>query len=451
MSAANRSLPPIAPALPKVRIPQFEQHRLTNGLAVVLLRDTRFPSVSVRLGIAGGNRVDPAHRTGVAETLCSMLSDGTGSHSARELADATALIGASMHYSASDDFFIGSGTVLEDNLEPFIGLFAECLLDSVYPEDELALHKQNRIQELMVERSEAGYWADARLYQNVFGEHPYAVTSPEPEHIAALEREDLTSMWASRVGPREAVMVLVGDLPPTEPLLKLMDSALGGWRNQTASASTGQASNGKKAAVTLIHRAGSVQAEVRLGRPAIARSHPDYFPLSVLNTLLGGGASSRLFMEIREKQGLAYHVSSSMMALMEHGMVSLSTQVSMDRVGDAIRGLQHEMRRLETEPIATEELQSVRNYLNGTFVLRLESHSSLANQISAIKLLGLGDDYLERYVERVAAVTAGDLKETAARYFRPEDFSIVVAGDAAVLRPQLDGFGDVSIEEAGAA
>jgi len=448
MSAMNRSLPPIAPALPKVRIPEREQHRLGNGLAVVLLRDTRFPSVSVRLGIAGGNRVDPSHRTGVAETLCSMLSDGTASHTARELADATALIGATMHYSASDDFFIGAGTVLEDNFEPFIRLFSECLLDSVYPEHELALHKQNRIQELMVERSEAGYWADARLYQDVFGEHPYAVTSPEPDHIAALERDDLTEMWASRVGPREAVIVLVGDLPPTEPLLKLLEAAFGGWRNQTASAHTGQASNGNQAAVTLIHRAGSVQAEVRLGRPGIARNHPDYFPLTVLNTLLGGGASSRLFMEIREKQGLAYHVSSSLMALMEHGMVSLSTQVSMDRVGDAIRALHHEMRRLESEPIPAAELQSVRNYLNGTFVLRLESHSSLANQISAIHLLGLGDDYLERYVERVAAVSLENLRETAASYFRPEDFTIVVAGDAAVLEPQLNPFGNVTVETA---
>jgi zinc protease len=181
-----------------------------------------------------------------------------------------------------------------------------------------------------------------------------------------------------------------------------------------------------------------------LGRPAIARNHPDYFPLTVLNTLLGGGASSRLFMEIREKQGLAYHVSSSMMALMESGMVSLSTQVSMERVGDAIRGLHHEMRRLENDAIPAEELQSIRNYLNGTFVLRLESHSSLANQISAIKLLGLGDDYLDEYVHRVAAVSLEDLRQTAARYFRPQDYSIVVVGDAQILEPQLQEFGDVS-------
>ncbi|MCU0228542.1 MAG: insulinase family protein, partial [Bryobacterales bacterium] len=249
MAALDRRIPPIAPSLPVVRIPRFEEHTLSNGLAVVLLRDTRFPSVSVRLGIPGGNRVDPPLRTGIAETLCSMLNDGTRQHTARQLADATALLGANLHFSASDDFFVGSGGVLEDNLEPFLALFAECLLDSVYPEEELALHKQNRIQELMVERSEAGYWADARLYQQVFGEHPYAVTSPEPEHILALERTDLTAMWTSRIGPHEAVLVLVGDLPPSHEVLTLLERYFGSWRTTTESPSTGIASNGRPPAV----------------------------------------------------------------------------------------------------------------------------------------------------------------------------------------------------------
>jgi zinc protease len=448
MRAIDRSVPPIAPALPQVHIPRYEQHTLSNGLSVVLLRDPRFPSVSLRLGIAGGNRVDPIGHTGVAETLCSMLTDGTSRRSARELADATALIGANLHFSASDDFFVGSGSVLEDQLTPFLDLFGECLLDSVYPEEELELHKQNRIQELMVERSEAGYWADAFLFEDVFGSHPYAVTSPEPEHIAALEQEDLKQMWRSRVGPRDAVLVLVGDLPESMKVLGALEAQLATWTNQNGKADTGKLLASHKPSIVLVNRPGSVQAEVRLGRPGIARAHEDYFPLSVLNALLGGGASSRLFTEIREKQGLAYHVSSSMMALMEHGILTLSTQVAMDRVGEALRGLHHEMRRLEQEPIPVAELQSVRNYLNGTFVLRLESHASLANQMSAIRLLGLGDDYLERYVERIAAVSAEALQEKAREYLHPEDYSIVVVGDATALEPQLKEFGQLRVTEA---
>jgi zinc protease len=447
MSTVNRSVPPIAPSLPTVRIPQFEQHRLSSGLLVVLLRDTRFPSVSLRLGIPGGNRVDAPQQTGVAETLCSMLNDGTHTRSSRDIADEAGLLGASLHFSASDDFFVGVGTVLEDNLEPFLALFSDCLLHSIYPEDELALYKMNRIQELLVERSEAGYWADATLHREVFGSHPYSVTSPEPAHLEAIERETLAAMWESRFGPQNAVLVMVGDLPETGALLRLLEQHFVGWRNQTTPLLEPGPAADMTPSIKLVHRANSVQAELRMGRPAIARKDPAYFPLSVLNTVLGGGASSRLFMNIREKQGLAYHVSSSMMALMERGLVALSTQVSMERVGETIRGLQHEMRRLYEEPIPEEELRSVRNYLSGTFALRLESHSSLANQISAIKMVGLGDDYLERYVERVAAVSGDDLRDVAERFFRPEAYSIVAVGDAEVLKPQLEAFGTVETLE----
>jgi len=448
MSTVNRSLPPIAPTLPKVRIPGFEQHALGNGLGVVLLRDTRFPSVSLRLGIAGGNRIDPTDATGVAETMCSMLNDGTQTRTSRDISDAMGLIGASLHFSASDDFFIGTRGVLEDNLERFLELFSDCLLQSIYPEHELDLYKQNRIQELLLERGEPGYWADSTLYRKIFGSHPYAVTSPEPEHLEALERDSLVTMWQKHLGPKDAVLVMVGDLPPTGHLLTLLEGYLGQWNNETAALVSGASQEIVQPEVLLVHRPGSVQAELRLGRPAIARNHPDYFPLTVLNTVLGGGASSRLFMEIREKQGLAYHVSSGVMALMEGGLMALTTQVSMDRAGEAIRGLHHEMRRLYHEPIPDAELQSIRNYLSGTFVLRLESHGSLANQLSAIKMLDLGDDYLERYVERVAAVSGEDLRATADRYFHPEDYTIIAVGDEQVLRPQLEAFGNVTVTTA---
>ena len=162
--------------------------------------------------------------------------------------------------------------------------------------------------------------------------------------------------------------------------------------------------------IHVIHRPGSVQAELRMGRPAPNRLHPDYCAQRA-EYIARRGASSRLFSEIREKQGLAYHVSSSYSALIEGGLLALTTQVAMDRVADAVLGLRHEIRRLVEEPVPAGELASVRNYINGTFVLRLESHASLANQISGVELLGLGDDYLDTYTARVAAVTAEVLRE----------------------------------------
>lgn len=453
MKLADKNVPPIATEFPRVRIPQFERVVLSNGLRVVLLQDARFPSISLRLGLPGGNKLDPPSRAGIAEMTTAMMTDGTARYNARELAEASAQLGAQFHFSSSDDFFMGVGTVLEDAFEPFLQLFAGCLLESAFPGDELALRKQNRLHELMVERSEAGYWADAKMYELAFGAHPYAVTSPEPAHIAALERGDLVAMAQSAFLPAEAVLVLVGDLPERARLLAQLEATLGKWRREAPGdarvpvAPTGH--DGSSTTIHLIHRAGSVQAELRMGRPAPSRLHPDYLALSVLNTLLGGGASSRLFSEIREKQGLAYHVSSSFSSLVEGGILALTTQVAMDRVAEAVLGLRHEIRRLVDEPIPATELASVRNYMNGTFVLRLESHGSLANQISGVELFGLGDDYLDTYTARVSAVTAEELREIAGRYFVPEDYALVVAGDAAVLEPQLSALGTVVVTEPG--
>ncbi len=452
MKVLDRSIPPIAATLPVVRIPRFEQFALSNGLQVVLLEDPRFPSISLRLGLPGGNKFDPVSSTGASEMLAAMMTDGTPSRNAREIAEASALLGAQFHFATSDDFFIGAGTVLEESFEPFLELFAECLLESSIPEDELSLRKQNRLHELVVERSEAGYWADSHLYETVFENHPYAITSPEPGHVSALERAHLQEMKAISLAPAEAVLVLVGDLPERHRLVALLEGTFGQWKSSGETASflaSGRAPQPSVGAlpIQVIHRPASVQAELRLGRPAPHRLSDDYLPLSVLNTLLGGGASSRLFMEIREKQGLAYSVASSFSALVDGGILALSTQVAMDRVGDAVRGLHHELGRLLTEAIPEAELRSIHNYMNGTFVLRLESHSSLANQISGIKLLGLGDEYLETYTARVAAVSAGQLQRIATQYFNPKDFAIVVAGDAAVLEPQLAQFGEVKVTE----
>lgn len=454
MKLVDRNIPPIATELPRVRVPQFERVVLSNGLRVVLLEDPRFPSISLRLGVPGGNKLDPPSRTGIAEMMAAMMTDGTPRYNARELAEASAQLGSQFHFSASDDFFMGVGTVLEDAFEPFLKLFTQCLLESTFPGEELALRKQNRLHELMVERSEAGYWADAKMYELAFGEHPYAVTSPEPEHIAALERGDLVTMAHDAFIPSEAVLVLVGDLPERAHLLAQLEATLGTWRREAASHTRLSAKpSGQDVATTpihLIHRAGSVQAELRMGRPAPSRLHEDYIPITVLNTLLGGGASSRLFSEIREKQGLAYHVSSSFSSLVEGGILALTTQVGMDRAGEAVLALRHEIRRLVDEVIPPEELASVRNYMNGTFVLRLESHGSLANQIMGIEMLGLGDDYLDTYTARVAAVTAEQLREIAGRYFVPEDYALVVAGDSAILEPQLKPLGTVVVSEPGA-
>ncbi len=202
-----------------------------------------------------------------------------------------------------------------------------------------------------------------------------------------------------------------------------------------------------KRSVVLVDRPGSVQADVHVGRLSIDRTSPDYFPLMVANDILGGGASSRLFMHVREEKGYAYDVHSSQVPLRTGGFFEASTQVRNEVIQPAIEDVLAEMKKISSEPVTTDELTNVKNYIAGSFVIRLETQAGLANQLATVKLLGLPTDYLETYVTRVRSVEPDQILRTAKKYISPESSAVVVVGDAAQIAKPLEKLGKVSVEK----
>jgi zinc protease len=188
--------------------------------------------------------------------------------------------------------------------------------------------------------------------------------------------------------------------------------------------------------------------DLRIGRLAVTRTDPDYFPLLLATTVLGGGASSRLFTDIREKRGYAYDAHSALTAYREAGIVEVVTQIRNEVLADALAALLEHMERIGREPVSTEELETARNYLCGVFVIRLETLHGLASQLAATRLLGLQLDYLEQYMSRIRAPDAGQLQAAAARYLDPGNSVIVAVGDAARVGHALEHFGPVQYEKA---
>lgn len=191
-----------------------------------------------------------------------------------------------------------------------------------------------------------------------------------------------------------------------------------------------------------------MQADIRAGRLAVTRVDPDYFPLLVANTILGGGASSRIFANIREKQGFAYDARSALMPLKDSGSFCVVTQVRNEVLQPAIDAVLGEMRRIAKQEVDAEELATAKNYLSGVFVMRIETQDGLAGQLAAVKLLGLPVDYLEQYTARVRAVEPAQVRAAAARYIDPDPASIVVVADASAAANQLEPFGDVTVVKA---
>ena len=444
----DRTKAPQTPDLPVFKLPAVFETRLPNGLTVLLVEDKRFPVVTARRGFEAGAKYDPPELRGLSETAGALLTEGTTHRIARQIAEEAASIGGSLHADSSADSFVLAASALSENLPRMLELMADVARNADFPEEEVALRKQNRKQELLAQRADAGFLADEKFSEVVFSPHPYSRQDPTPESIDRLDRAALADFCDRYLVPANAVLVLLGALPERKQALDLIEARFGDWASRETPAAPAAQFPAPGRSVTLVDRPGSVQADLRIGRLAVTRTDPDYFPLLVANTILGGGASSRLFANVREKMGYAYDVHSAAMPLKDSGTFSVATQVRNEVLVTAIQALLAEMREIATKDVSADELATAKNYLCGVFVMRLETQDGLASQLAAAKLLGLPLDYLEKYTARVRAVDAAAIRSVAARYISPDAAVLVAVGAAAEISEQLETFGEVSIVKA---
>lgn len=444
----DRTKPPATPPLPSFRLPEVYETRLDNGLRVVLVEDHRFPLFTVRLGFQAGSRFDPEDLPGLSEAVGALLTEGTEARTSRQIAESLAEIGGSLKTASNADTLIVYGGALAEYAATLLELLADVSLNAVFPEDELEIHSNNRLQELLAERSEAAYWANETLAGVIYGSHPYSRLNPTPDSIARLERGTLTGFRDRYLAPGNAVLILLGALPPPGETLQLVASRFGTWRPADAPPPVAAEFPPPGRTVTLVDRPGSVQADIRFGRLAVNRTSPEYFPLLVGNTILGGGASSRLFTNIREEKGYAYDARSALQPRKDAGMFAVVTQVRNEVLEEAVVAVQDEMKRMADEPVSADELANVKNFLSGIFVMGLETQSGVAAQLSTVKLMDLPGDYLEKYTERIRAVQPDEIQEAARKYMAPEAAGIVVVGDASQIAGQAAKFGEVAMRKA---
>ena len=441
----DRTKPPQTPALPVYHLPSVYETKLPNGLSVVLLEDARFPMVTVRLAFDAGSRFDPADLRGISEATASLLNEGTKRRSSRQIAEESASIGGSIGANATPDSVILSGSALSEHAAELLDLVADVARNSTFPAEEVTLYKENRKQRLLEQRSQPDYLAQEKLDETIFGANSYGHTSPTEDSIDKLAIPALVKFRDTYLAPNNAVLIVLGKLPARAALMKLLQQKFGDWRQHPIPALETAAIPAPKKSLVLVDRPGSVQANVHVGRLGIPRTSPDYFPLVVGNTILGGGTASRLFNDIREKQGFAYNVYSHLAPYKDSGEFDAAMQVRNDVVEPALTSMIGHLTGMAKEPVQTSELTNVKNYLSGIFVMRLQTQDSLASQLAAVKAVGLPIDYLEKYTSRIRSVEPDQIQAAARKYIAPEDSAIVVVGDAQKIGPALEKFGKVEV------
>lgn len=437
----RRSSPePLAPVAFDIARPV--QATLDNGLRVIIFEDPRLPLVSFRLAFQSGDVHDPDGHTGITSAMASMLSEGTESYSSRQLAEKVERLGASISSSASDDFTIIAASALSLYSTDVLQLLEEMILKPTFPENELDLYRRNTVEHLKFQRSQPAFLANEQAARLLYGPHPYSKVSPTAADIESLEREALVKFQAERLIPNNAMFIAVGDVKAGE-LVDQLNDLFGGWQKGTAPASEFEPPPVRTSrSLTIVDRPGSAQSNIVLTNLTVDRTHPDYFPLLVMNQVLGAGASSRIFMNLREEKGYTYGAYTRLELKKLTGDIEATAEVRTAVTGDSLTEFFYEFERIRATDVGNEELADAKNFLTGVFPIRAETQEGLTNLIVNQYLYGLPEDYLQTYREHINAVKPSEVRRVAMEHIRPAEMAIVVVGDANEVLPQVESYSD---------
>jgi zinc protease len=441
----DRTKPPQSPPIPGYKLPAVYESKLPNGFGVVLVEDSRFPLVTARLNFLAGSKYDPKDLPGLAEAVAALLVEGTKTRTARQISEEVDGLGGTLGAGASPDALTLSASTLAENLPKLLELMADVSRNATFPQDEVDLHKANRAESLKVERAEPGFLADEKMAALLYGESPYGHIAPTEASIAKLDVKTLASFRDAYLVPNNAALFLVGKLPPREELLKTITAQFGSWPQKTLPAAPKMEFPTAKRQIVLVDRPGSVQADIHVGRTAPPQTSPEFFPLMVGNTILGGGTNSRMFRDIREKEGFAYDAHSDYDRRREGAHFQAVTQVRNDVLEAALKAVLAELDGMANAPVPGPELTNTKNYIAGLYLLRLETQDGVVNQLSGMRTLGLPKDYLETYTTRVRSVEPAQIESVAKKYMAPGQSAIVIVGDASKIAEVVKKFGEVKV------
>jgi zinc protease len=432
-----------APLDPKpFSLSQPTESKLTNGLKVVVFEERRLPIVSFRLAFQTGEIYDSRGSIGLTSATMHLLNQGTASRTSRQIADDIERLGASFSASSSSDNTVIAASSLSMFTEELTDLLADIVLNPIFPENEVALYKKNSIELLKSQRAQAGFLADEQISKIIYGEHPYSIVSPTAADIEKISRESLVDCRARTIIPNKCIVVVVGDVD-TADILKRLETLFGSWKAGTTPADefTPPPARSERT-LTVVDRAGSAQSNIVLSNLAIKRSDPDYFPAIVMNQILGAGASSRLFMNLREEKGYTYGAYSSFDSRRLAGAFEATAEVRTPVTGDSLKEFFLELNKMRDADVSADELKDAQSFLTGVFPIRAETQEGLTNLIVTQQLYDLPEDYLQTYRDNINAVTVEEVRRVAQKYLMPDKMAIVIVGDAEDILPQAKLFAE---------
>jgi len=437
--SAQEQFPTRAPAparLRPVRFPPFREVALPNGMTLLLVENHEQPTLSVSLSFRAGTVYDPAGKEGVAAIVAELLTKGTPTRNAEQIAAEIEGVGGSIGASAGDDFLTVSADVLSDHADLAFTLLGDVTQRATFPDQELDLARTRFLSALEVELSQADNVAARAFQKEIYGRNPYGRNTSVGSY-RAITRNDVVAFAGRRVRPGGSLLVVAGDI--TLPRAReLATQAFGSWHGAAAPTPVFPAAPAKRGTdILLVNRPGSVQSNIVIGNTTFLPTDTGYYAARIATHVLGGGSDSRLFMILREQKSWTYGSYAALRRNRGLGYWEATFEGRTEVTDSALTELLHQIDRVRTEIIPDSELGAAKGFLVGSFPLTIETPRQIAQVVTTARLLGLGSDYVQRYRERLAVVTGARARAAGQRVFKRDALTLVVVGDAKVLYDKL--------------
>jgi predicted Zn-dependent peptidase len=432
---AQKETPPAGGSPKPFVFPKQDTYMLKNGMWVTLVQYGSVPKVAMQAVIRTGSVNEKAEFRWISDMTATLLKEGTLTHTGEDLARQTAEMGGSIFTSASNDKTTIGGEVLSEFDVNFLELMADVIQHPKFSADDLEKNKTNKVRELTVARAQAGTIAWEKFREVVFTGHPYAVVNPSEANVKSYTHDALKAYYSDNYGAARTHLYVVGQFN-TAGVKSAIEKAFGGWKKGADVIHDVPRIDAKRS-VTLIDRPGAPQSTIYLGMPAMTPSEADYIKFVVMDSLLGSSFGSRITSNIRENKGYTYSPYSQIWNRYKTGYWYETADVTTDATGASIKEILYEIERLQKEPPSEAELQGIKNYLVGIYVLQNSTRTGVIGQLENGYYQELPRDYIDTYVQKLTAVTPKDVSDMAAKYLKQDKMTIVVVGDKAKVAEQV--------------
>ncbi len=405
---------------------------LDNGILLLVVENPAADIIAARIFIRAGSRWEAREQAGLSHLLSAVITKGTEQLSSIEIAERVESVGASLSADAASDYFQLSLKTVSGDFVDILHLAGQLLLQPTFPETEVELERRLTLQDIRSQQEQPSTVAFEQLRQAMYGQHPYALSILGTEaSVSSLGRADLQRYHQTYFRPDNIVISIAGRVTAAEALA-LVEKVFGDWQPPASPLPVLQLPPLTSQAGTNVTALPTQQSMVMLGYLASAVQSPDYAALKLLNTYLGNGLSSRLFVELREKRGLAYEVSAFYPTRLDASQFVVYMGTAPENTAQAYAGLHTEVERLCTTKLTADELQASKNKLLGQYALGKQTNSQLAQVFGWYETIGLGIEFDTQFQEKVTAVTPETAHEVACRYFIQRPYVSLVGPEAAV-------------------